>query len=126
MKIIRVVALGALLLVAGAVAAQAQGGAAQQGEAARRPDRLLDNMLLTEAQRGKIDRIMRKYQPEVQALMQSRNSGDDRAGSMQKLMALRERIQPEIRAVLTSDQQAIFDRNVAEQQSRMGHLMKQP
>jgi Spy/CpxP family protein refolding chaperone len=125
MKTIRVLALGALLLVAGAISARAQGGASQQGQAARRPDRLLDNMMLTESQKAKIEGIMRKYQPDVQALMQARNSGGDRAENVQKLMALRERIEPEIRAVLTSDQQAIFDKNVAEQKVRMEQLMKQ-
>lgn len=123
MKAFRVVALVALLLVAGAVTAQAQAGAQQSG---RRPDRLLDNMMLTDAQKSKIEGIMRKYQPEMQAIYEAANNGGDRAEGRQKMMALREKMQPEIRAVLTPDQQAIFDKNAAEQKARMEQMMKQP
>lgn len=125
MKAIRVVALGVLLLAVGAVSARAQ-DATQQGQAnGRRADRLLDNMLLTDAQKAKIDGITRKYQPELQALRQSMSSGGDRAEGMQKWKSLVEKMQPEIRAVLTPDQQAIFDKNAAEQRARMEQMMRQ-
>lgn len=126
MKAIRVVALGALLLAVGAVAARAQGGGSPQGQAGRRPDRLLDNMMLTESQKSKIEGITRKYQPEMQAIVESMNGGGDRGDARQKMFALREKMQPEIRAVLTPDQQAIFDKNVAEQKARLDQMMKQP
>jgi Spy/CpxP family protein refolding chaperone len=123
MKAIRVMALGVLLLAVGAVTARAQGGAAQQGQAGgRRPDRLLDNMLLTDSQKAKIDNIQRKYLPDLQALRQSMSSGGDRTEGMQKWKAI---VEPEIRAVLTPDQQAIFDKNAAEQKARMEQMMKQ-
>jgi Spy/CpxP family protein refolding chaperone len=126
MKAIRVMALGVLLLAVGAVSARAQGGAAQQGQAGgRRPDRLLDNMLLTDSQKAKIDNIQRKYLPDLQALRQSMSSGGDRTEGMQKWKAIVEKMQPEIRAVLTPDQQAIFDKNAAEQKARMEQMMKQ-
>lgn len=125
MKAFRVVALGALLLVVGAVAAHAQRGASS-GQAGRRPDRLLDNMMLTESQKAKIDGITRKYQPEMQAIIESMNTGGDRGDARQRMMALREKVQPEIRAVLTPDQQGIFDKNAAEQKARMEQMLKQP
>lgn len=126
MKAFRVMALGALLLAAGAFTARAQGGAAQQGQAeGRRPDRLLDNMLLTDSQKSKLEGIIRKYQPEREAIAQSMSGGTSRADTWQKMLALRDRMQPEIRAVLTPDQQAIFDKNATEQKARMEQMMKQ-
>ena len=126
MKAFRVVALGALLLAVGAVTARAQGGAAQQGQAGgRRPDRLLDNMMLTDSQKSKIESVMRKYQPEMQALYESMNNGGDRIEARQKIVALRNRMQPELRAILTPDQQVIFDKNAAEQRARIEQMMKQ-
>ena len=125
MKAIRVVALGALLLTAGAVTARAQGGASQQGQAGRRPSPLLDNMMLTESQKSKIEGIQRKYLPEIQAISESMSNGGDRADAFRRRTALLEKMQPEIRAVLTPDQQAIFDKNAAEQRARMEQMMKQ-
>lgn len=126
MKAFRILALGALLVIAGAVAASAQAGGSQRGDAAgRRPDRLLNNLLLTDAQRAKVEGITRKYQPQMQAIYQSMNSGGDRGQVRQQVMALRSQMQPELRAVLTSDQQTIFDRNAAEQNARIEQMMKQ-
>ena len=123
MKAIRVVALGALLLVAGAVSARAQGGATQQGQG-RRPSPLLENMMLTDAQKAKIEAINKKYQPEMQAIFESMSNGGDRAEARQKRKALVEKMQPEIRAVLTPDQQAIFDKNAAALNARMEQMSK--
>ena len=123
MKAIRVMALGALLLVAGALTAHAQGGALQgQG---RRSDRLLENMMLTDAQKSRIEGIMRKYQPEVQAIQESAASGADRNEARNRFVALRDKMQPEIRAVLTPDQQSIFDKNAAELKARMEQMLRQ-
>ena len=123
MKAIRVVALGALLLVAGSLSARAQGSATQQGQG-RRPSPLLDNMMLTDAQKTKIEAINRKYQPEMQAIFESMSNGGDRAEARQKRKALVEKMQPEIRAVLTPDQQAIFDKNAAALNARMEQMSK--
>lgn len=123
MKAFRIVALGAVLLVAGAVSARAQGGAMQQGQG-RRPSPLLDNMMLTDAQKAKIEGINRKYQPEMQAIFESMNNGGDRAEARQKRQALFAKMQPEIRAVLTPDQQVIFDKNVAEMNARMEQMSR--
>jgi hypothetical protein len=125
MKAFRVVALGALLLIAGAVTARAQGGASQQGQAGRRPSPLLDNMMLTESQKAKIEGIQRKYLPEIQAISESMSNGGDRAEAFRKRTALLEKMQPEIRAVLTADQQPVFDRNVSEMRARMEQMSKQ-
>lgn len=124
MKAFRVVALGAVLLVAGAVVARAQAGGAQQGSAGRRPSPLLDNMLLTDMQKSKIEGITRKYQPDMQAIYESMSAGGDRADARQRRTALFEKMQPEIRAVLTPDQQAIFDRNAAEVKLRMEQVSR--
>lgn len=124
MKAFRVVALGALLLIVGAVSARAQEGATQQGQAGRRPSPLLDNMMLTDAQKAKIEGIHRKYQPELRAIAESVNAGGDRGEAFRKRAALLDRMQPEIRAVLTADQQPIFDKNVAEMRARIAQMSK--
>lgn len=126
MKALRVVALGALLLAAGALSARAQSGGAPNGSAGRRPSPLLDNMLLTEVQKSRIEGITRRYQPEMEAIYESMSAGGDRADARHKRTALFDRMQPEIRAVLTPDQQAIFDRNAAEVKLRMEQVSRQP
>ena len=41
---------------------------------------------------------------------------------MVKMQALRDKMSPEVRAILTADQQAVYDKNVAEQKARMEQL----
>ena len=122
MKAFRVVALGALLLIGGAISARAQEGATQQGQAGRRPSPLLENMMLTDAQKAKIASIHQKYQPELRAIMES--AGGDRTEARRQRAALLDKMQPEIRAVLTADQQPIFDRNVAEARARIAQMTR--
>ena len=122
MKAFRVVALGALLLIGGAISARAQEGATQQGQAGRRPSPLLENMMLTDAQKAKIASIHQKYQPELRAIMES--AGGDRTEVRRQRAALLDKMQPEIRAVLTADQQPIFDRNVAEARARIAQMTR--
>ena len=122
MKAIRVMALGALVLVLGAATARAQAGGSQQAAAGRRPSPLLDNMMLTDAQKAKIEGINRKYQPDMQAIVESMSAGGDRDDARRKRMALLAKMQPEIREVLTPDQQAIFDKNAAELRARMDSM----
>jgi len=125
MKAIRIAALAAALLIGGAAIASAQ-GAMQQGGQGRR-NMQLDGIELTDAQKTKLEEIQKKYQPEMMALRAEFQSGSgDRAGLMKKTAALRERSSAEIRAILTPDQQVVFDKHTAEMKARMEQMQRQP
>ena len=128
MKAIRIAALGVALLagstaVAGAQAAtQApaqQGGPGGQGGGRGGFNRTMTGIELTDAQKAKVAEINAKYQPEMQAIRESMQGGGDRAQAFTKMQALNDKRNPEIRAVLTPEQQVIFDKNLAEQKARM-------
>ena len=128
MKAIRIAALGVALLAGSAAVASAQAGGpapAQQGAPGGGRggfNRSLNGIELTEAQKAKVAEIQAKYQPEMQAIRESMQGGGDRAEAFKKMQALNEKRNPEIRAVLTPEQQAIFDKNLAEQKARMEQM----
>ena len=124
MKAIRIAALVAALLIGGAAIASAQ-GAMQQGGQGRR-NMQLDGIELTDAQKTKLEEIQKKYQPEMMALRTEFQNGGDRAELMKKSVALRDRSSAEIRAILTSDQQVVFDKHTAEMKARMEQMQRQP
>ena len=127
MKAIRIAALGVALLAGSAAVASAQAGApapAQQGGpgGGRGGNRSLNGIELTDAQKTKVAEIQAKYQPDLQAIRESMQGGGDRAAAFTKMQAVRDKMNPEIRAVLTAEQQAIFDKNLAEQKARMEQM----
>jgi Spy/CpxP family protein refolding chaperone len=124
MKVIRIAALVAALLIGGAAIASAQ-GAMQQGGQGRR-NMQLDGIELTDAQKTKLEEIQKKYQPEMMALRTEFQNGGDRAELMKKSAALRDRSSAEIRAILTADQQVVFDKHTAEMKARMEQAQRQP
>ena len=128
MKAFRIAALGVALLagstaIAGAQAAT-QAPTQQGGPGGGRGgfNRTLNGIELTEAQKAKVAEIQAKYQPEMQAIRESMQAGGDRAAGFTKMQAVRDKMNPEIRAVLTADQQVIFDKNLAEQKARMEQM----
>ena len=124
MKAIRIAALVAALLIGGAAIASAQG--AMQGGGQARRNVQLDGIELTDAQKVKLEEIQRKYQPEMQALRSEFQNGGDRSELMKKSEALRDRSSAEIRAILTADQQVVFDKHTAEIKARMAQAQRQP
>jgi Spy/CpxP family protein refolding chaperone len=127
MKAIRIAALGVALLAGSAAVASAQAGApapAQQGGpgGGRGGNRSLNGIELTDAQKTKVAEIQAKYQPDLQAIRESMQGGGDRAAAFTKMQAVRDKMNPEIRAVLTAEQQTIFDKNLAEQKARMEQM----
>ena len=127
MKAIRIAALGVALLAGSAAIAGAQAPApAQQGGPGGGGrggfNRAMNGIELTEAQKAKVGEIQAKYQPELQAIRESMQGGGDRAEAFTKMQAIRDKMNPEIRAVLTADQQVIFDKNLAEQKARMEQM----
>jgi len=127
MKVFRIAALGVALLAGSAAIAGAQNATpapTQQGGPGmgRRGNQTLNGIELTDAQKAKVSEIQAKYQPEMQAIRESIQNGGDRAEAFQKMSALRDKMTPEIRAVLTPAQQAIYDKNVAEQKARIEQM----
>jgi Spy/CpxP family protein refolding chaperone len=108
-----------------------QGGGGEPGAAreARMAKRLFAGIELTEAQNAQVQKIMEKYNAEIQALMPPVPAGEkapkpDEA-TRAKMMDISARSQAEYRVVLTPDQQQIFDKNVADIKARMEKRQKQ-
>ena len=127
MKAIRIAALG-VALVLGSTVASAQGGppagAQQQGQPGRggRGNPQLAGIELTADQQAKMAEIQAKYAPEMQAIRDL--MATDRAGAMKKRADLNAKMQPEQRAILTAEQQAVFDKNVAAAKARADSIAK--
>ena len=118
MQAMRILAAAAVMLVASTAAAQGGGGggggqgmdrAAMQ---ARQNEMLFKGITLSEAQKVKIDTIQTKARADQQAMMSGGGMQDPTA--REKMMAMRTKVNADIRGVLTSDQQTIFDKNLAE------------
>jgi len=113
---------GALILLGSSVAlAQTPGGAygsppGPGGFAARRMQRLLQGITLTPEQQAKVDSITARYRPQMPAF--TPGAFPDSA-TRAKLREVNDRQDAEIRAVLTADQQQVWDDNVAQMRARM-------
>jgi Spy/CpxP family protein refolding chaperone len=125
MKGTRVAALAVALVIA--VTASAQGGGSPQGQGAGRGGRfnMLANIELTDAQKAQNEDIVEKYQPEMAKIREEMQAGGDRAALMKKSADIREKQSTEQRAILTSEQQVIFDKNVADAKARMEQMQRQ-
>lgn len=130
MKAIRIAAFGVALLVGSTAVAGAQAATAapqQQGQGGgggggRGMNRLITGIELTDAQKSKLAEINAKFAPEMTALREAMQGGGDRAEGMKKMQALRDKMNPEVRAVLTAEQQVVYDKNVEEQKARMAAM----
>ena len=87
-----------------------------RGEGRQRMEAMLFNgITLSSDQQTRIDAIRARYRADAQNL-DPRNNPDDR----QKMMQSMQSQMAEIRAVLTSDQQVVFDENVQQMRDRRG------
>lgn len=115
MRAMRMLVAAALVLVASTVSAQGgqgQGGpGGGQGMAQRQNEMLFKDITLTDVQKAKIDTIQTKSREEQRALMQSGGMQDP--ATREKMMAARTKMQADIRALLTAEQAAQFDKNIA-------------
>ena len=92
------------------------GGRGMRGDGGQRMEQMLFNgITLSSAQQAQVDSIRARHRGDMQGL-DPRNNPDDR----QKMMQARQAQMSEIRAVLTSDQQAIFDQNMQQMRDRRG------
>lgn len=127
MKAIRIATLAIALCAGITSVAAAQGQPEQkqgQGEMRRgggMGGMLLKDITLTEAQKEQIKTIRENYVPKQLALrkaVQATGSPPDEA-TKAKMTELQNQQSAEIRAILTADQQAIFDRNMVEMKAHM-------
>ena len=127
MKVIRIATLAVALCVGITSAAAAQGTEPpQQGQGEMRRGGgmgglLLKDINLTDAQKAQVKAIREKYAPlqlELRKSVQATGSPPDEA-TRTKMIDLQSKQAAEIRAVLTADQQATFDKNLAEMKSQM-------
>lgn len=118
MRVMRVVVAVLAVLVAMPVLAQGGMGDGQgRGQMQQRQNELLfKGITLSEAQRVKIDSLQAANREAMMALMQGGGLQDPAA--REKAAAMREQHHKDIRAVLTPDQQAQFDKNLAEMPQR--------
>lgn len=108
----------ALVLLGSSVAlAQNPGGPGPGGFAARRMQRLLQGITLTPEQQTKVDSITARYAGQMPAF--TPGAPPDSA-TRAKMRDLNQKQDAEIRAVLTADQQKVFDTNVEQMRARMG------
>jgi Spy/CpxP family protein refolding chaperone len=124
MKAIRIATLAAALCVGMTSVAAAQGVPPQgQGEMRRgggMGGMLLKDITLTDAQKSQIKTIREKYMPQQMELRKAAQAtgGPPDEATRAKMMDLQNKQAAEIRAILTADQQATFDKNLAEMKSR--------
>jgi Spy/CpxP family protein refolding chaperone len=120
MKGIRLFALLAALLVLGAPTASAQSGTPPQGQAqgrGRQMEMLMQGITLTDAQKASVDSIVQAYRAQMP---QTPPGTPPDSATRAKRMEVMQKQTADIRAVLTKEQQAIFDKNVETVRQQMG------
>ena len=124
MKVIRIATLAIALCAGMTSIASAQGQPEPQGQGGRgggMGGMLLKDITLTDAQKDQIKTIREKYVPqqmELRKAAQATGTAPDEA-TRTKMMDLQTKQAADIRAVLTADQQVIFDKNMADMKARM-------
>lgn len=127
MKAIRIATLAAALCVGMTAVAAAQGAEPPkqgQGEMRRGGGMggwLLKDINLTDAQKEQVKTIREKYLPQQQELRKQSQAvgGPPDEATRAKIMDLQNQQAAEIRAILTADQQATFDKNLAAMKEKM-------
>jgi Spy/CpxP family protein refolding chaperone len=117
MKGIRMAVLGAALVFGVTTVASAQGGGAggqaRGGGRGNQVARLMTDITVSADIQTKIDTIAAKYQAQTRELMTAGGGGQMDDATRAKMMDLNTKRNAEIRALLTAEQAAQFDKNVA-------------
>ena len=109
-KMIKMAVMAAAMFVAVTTVAKAQ-DAQQQGRRGGRPNVvsiLKDSLHVSDAVAAKADSIQKAYQAETAPLMEAMRGGDQDARG--KMMAARTKMTDAIKALLTDEQKAAFDK----------------
>jgi Skp family chaperone for outer membrane proteins len=108
-KMIRMMTMVAVMFVAVASIAKAQDAQQQGRRGGRNPVTILkDSLHVSDAVAAKADSIYKAYQAESQPLMEAMRGGDQDARA--KMGAARAKMTEAIKALLTDDQKAQFDK----------------
>jgi hypothetical protein len=108
-KILKTVALAAAIFVAVTTVAKAQGGGGGRGGPRLTPVQVLtDSLKVSAAVAAKADTIYQAYQAETAPLMEAMRGGD--ADARTKMTAARTKMTDAIKALLTDEQKAAFDK----------------
>ncbi|MGH9422870.1 MAG: Spy/CpxP family protein refolding chaperone [Thermoanaerobaculia bacterium] len=127
-------AVAGIALCAGASVASAQGGPPMGGQQGQRQGggrgmqaMLFEGITLSDAQQTKIEEIRAKYRPQMAALRPAdgAQAGPPDKATRDKMEDIQENQTKEIRAILSDDQQKIFDVNVTAMKKRREEMMKQ-
>ena len=125
MKFVRIATLTGILCIGLASVAAAQGSEQGQTQSAGRREMggtLLKDITLTDSQKDQVKTIREKYLPQQQEIRKAaQGTGTYDDATRAKVQDLRSKQAAEIRAILTPDQQAIFDRNLAAIRDREAH-----
>lgn len=95
----------------------------RQGGPGRRMQALFNGITLTAAQQKSVDSIQAAYQPRMRAMFTPGSPPD--SATQARMADLRSGEDRDLRAVLTPDQQKIFDKNL-EAMPQMGRGMRGP
>ena len=115
----RMMAVAGLLVTMGGAAA-AQGGMGGGGGMQRMQEMMFKGIELTADQKTKVEAIQKQQQADMQGI--DRQAPDGR----EKMTALRNKTNDAIKAVLTPDQQKVFDANREEMQKMMQNRPPRP
>lgn len=121
MKVIRFLATAAIALTA--TTAMAQGGPPGGGQAGaqRAMDALMQGITLSDAQKAKVDSIVAASREENMKMRQeAQAAGAMGPEMMEKFRAITTKRNEAIKAVLTDEQKAVFEKNLANMPQRGG------
>ena len=118
MRSARLFVLTLALMIGAAAVAEAQQGPGRGGNRGMNPSAmLLQNIELSADQKTKTDSIAARYMTAMQTMREQMQPGTQpdsatRAARQTAMMTMRTTLQTDLRAVLTAEQQAVFDKNV--------------
>lgn len=116
MKITRILALVGMVALAAPAAYAQGGGGGGGGRGGRQMEMLMQGITLTDAQKAAVDSIGQAFRARMPAFTPGQPM--DSTARAQRL-ELTQQQYAAVRAVLTADQQAAFDKNLADLRARM-------
>ena len=116
MKHIRILAVLAAVFTFAAPAAYAQGGGGDQGRGGWQMEMLMQGITLTDAEEASVDSIGQSFRAQMPAFTPGQPPD---SAARAKRMEVMGKQNAAIRAVLTADQQKVFDKNLEDTRATM-------
>jgi Spy/CpxP family protein refolding chaperone len=117
------IALALTLISLSAGHAQNQAAPGNGSPGGRRMQMMFKDITLTSTEQVKVDSIVSRYRSQVPPMNQG---APPDSAAMAARRATMQKMQADLRAVLTADQQVTFDKNVAEMRAMMEQRMGRP